>query len=49
MRSKIFHRYGPLECSHEECDYVGYTSRILTAVVAQTVQIDLEYAFKVTD
>jgi hypothetical protein len=49
LRSKMFHRYGPLERLHEECDYVGYTSRILTAVVAQTVQIDLEYAFKVTD
>jgi hypothetical protein len=45
----MFHQYRPLERSHEECDYVGYTSRIFTAVVAQTVQIDVEYAFKVTD
>jgi hypothetical protein len=47
--SKMFHRYGPLERLHEECDYVGYTSHILTTIVAQTVQVDLEYAFKVTD
>jgi hypothetical protein len=45
----MFHRYGPLEHSHEECDYVGYTFRILMTVVAQTVQVDLEDAFKVTD
>jgi hypothetical protein len=49
LRSKMFYWYGLLERSHEECDYVGYTSRIHTAIVAQTVQIDLEYAFKVTD
>jgi hypothetical protein len=49
LRSKMFHRYGPLEHSYEECDYVGYTSRILMAIVVQTVQIDLEYAFKVID
>ena len=45
----MFHRYRLLEHLYEECDYVGYTSCILTVVVVQTVQIDLEYAYKVTN
>jgi hypothetical protein len=43
----LFHRYGPLEGSHEVCDYVGYTSHIFMPGVAQTVQVDLENVFKV--